>query len=101
MIKRLLVVVAAFAVTVSLALAATVPVKVKVTAIDGKKVTVELVGETADWVKKGAPVKFKGGVGRIREIVDKTITMNSRKADVLKVGDEIEIDKGPATLEGC
>jgi hypothetical protein len=52
-------------------------------------------------VKKGAPVKFKGGVGRIREIVEKTITLNSRKADVLKVGDEIEIDKGPATLEGC
>jgi predicted secreted protein len=101
MIKRLLVAVAAFALTASLALAATVPVKVKVTAIDGKKVTVELVGETADWVKKGAPVKFKGGVGRIREIVEKTITMNSRKADVLKVGDEIEIDKGPATLEGC
>jgi hypothetical protein len=101
MLKRLFVAVAALTVTAAFALAATVPVKVKVTAIDGKKITVELVGETADWVKKGAPVKFKGGVGRIREIVEKTITMNSRKADVLKVGDEIEIDKGPATLEGC
>jgi hypothetical protein len=101
MIKRLLVAVAAFALTAALALAATVPVKVKVTAIDGKKVTVELVGETADWVKKGAPVKFKGGVGRIREIVEKTITMNSKNADKLTVGAEIEIDKGPATLEGC
>jgi hypothetical protein len=83
----------------TLALAA--PVKAKVTAIDGKKVTVELVDEKAEWMKKGAPVKFKGGVGRIREIVDKTITMNSKKADILKVGDEIELDKGPATLEGC
>jgi opacity protein-like surface antigen len=101
MIKRLLVAVAAFALTAALALAATVPVKVKVTAIDGKKVTVELVGEKADWMKKNAPVKFKGGVGRIKEIVENKITLNSRKADVLKVGDEIELDKGPATLEGC
>ena len=52
-------------------------------------------------MKKGAPVKFKGGVGRISEIMDKKITMNSKKADKLKVGDEIELDKGPATLEGC
>jgi len=72
-----------------------------VTAIEGKNVTVELVDEKAEWMKKGAPVKFKGGVGRIREIVDKTITMNSKKADILKVGDEIELDKGPAMLEGC
>jgi hypothetical protein len=99
MIKRL--VVAAAAVVLSASLAFAVPVKAKVTAIDGKKVTVELVDEKADWMKKGAPVKFKGGVGRIREIVDKTIAMNSKNAEKLKVGDEIELDKGPATLEGC
>ena len=99
MMKRLLVALVALALGATVTLAA--PVKAKVTAIDGKKVTVELVDEKADWMKKGAPVKFKGGVGRIREIVDKTITMNSKKADILKVGDEIELDKGPATLEGC
>jgi len=99
MIKRL--VVAAAAVVLSASLAFAVPVKAKVTAIDGKKVTVELVDEKAEWMKKGAPVKFKGGVGRIREIVDKTIAMNSKNAEKLKVGDEIELDKGPATLEGC
>jgi hypothetical protein len=99
MIKRFLVAVSVVALGATLALAA--PVKAKVTAIDGKKVTVDLVDEKAEWMKKGAPVKFKGGVGRIREIVDKTITMNSRKADILKVGDEIELDKGPAMLEGC
>ena len=99
MIKRL--VVAAAAVVLSASLAFAVPVKAKVTAIDGKKVTVELVDEKADWMKKGAPVKFKGGVGRIREIVDKTIALNSKNAEKLKVGDEIELDKGPATLEGC
>jgi hypothetical protein len=99
MIKRFVVAAAAVVLSASLAFAA--PVKAKVTAIDGKKVTVDLVDEKAEWMKKGAPVKFKGGVGRIREIVDKTITMNSKKADILKVGDEIELDKGPATLEGC
>jgi hypothetical protein len=99
MIKRFLVAVSVVALGATLALAA--PVKAKVTAIDGKKVTVDLVDEKAEWMKKGAPVKFKGGVGRIREIVDKTITMNSKKADILKVGDEIELDKGPAMLEGC
>lgn len=99
MIKRFLFALAAVAVSASLALAA--PVKAKVTAIDGRKVTIELVDEKADWMKKGASVKFKGGVGRIREIAEKTVTMNSRKADVLKVGDEIELEKGPATLEGC
>jgi hypothetical protein len=99
MIKRFLIAVAAVALAAGFAFAA--PVKVKVVSIDGKKVEVELVGEKADWMKKNAPVKFKGGVGRIKEIVENKITLNSRKADVLKVGDEIELDKGPATLEGC
>ena len=99
MIKRF--VVAAVAVVLSASLALAAPVKAKVTAIDGKKVTVDLVDEKAEWMKKGAPVKFKGGVGRIREIVDKAITMNSKNAEKLKVGDEIELDKGPAMLEGC
>jgi len=96
MITRLLVALAAVALGATLVFAA--PVKVKVASIEGKKVQVELVGEKADWMKKGAPVKFKGGVGRI---TDNKVTMNTRKADVLKVGDEVEIDKGPATLEGC
>jgi predicted secreted protein len=70
MIKRFLVALAAVAVSASLALAA--PVKAKVTAIDGKKVTIELVDAKADWMKKGAPVKFKGGVGRITDITENT-----------------------------
>jgi len=75
--------------------------KGKITAIDGKKVTIELIGAKADWAKKGAPVKFQGGVGRISEIVEKTISFNSKQAGKLKVGDEIVLDKGPATLQGC
>jgi opacity protein-like surface antigen len=99
MIKRVLAVAAVLAFTATLAVAA--PVKAKVVSIEGKKVQVELVDAKADWMKKGAPVKFKGGVGRIRDIVEKAVTMNSKNADKLKVGDEIELDKGPATLEGC
>jgi hypothetical protein len=99
MIKRFL---SAFAVIVlgaTLALAA--PTKGKVTSVDGKTVQVELVGEKAPWMKKGAPVKWKGGVGRITEIQDKTFTMNSKSAAKLKAGDELELDKGPADLQGC
>jgi ABC-type transporter Mla subunit MlaD len=99
MIKRFVVVLAVFVLGAALALAA--PVKGKIASIDGKKVQVELVGEKADWMKKGAPVKFKGGVGRISDITDNKVTMNTKKAETLKVGDEIELDKGPATLEGC
>ena len=77
------------------------PMKGKVTAIDGKKVQIELVGEKAAWLKKGAPVKFKGGVGRVVEIKDAALTINSKSAAKLKVGDEIELDKGPADLAGC
>jgi hypothetical protein len=99
MIKRFLAALAVVVLGAAVALAA--PVKGKVTAIDGKKVQVELVGEKATWIKKGAPVKFKGGVGRISEIKDAVLTMNSKNAAKLKVGDEIELDKGPADLAGC
>jgi len=102
MIKRYLValtVLLAFA--AGLAFAAPATVAGKIAAIDGKKVQIELVGEKADWVKKGAAVKFKGGVGRIVEVTDTTISFNSKNAAELKVGDEITLDKGPATLAGC
>ena len=51
--------------------------------------------------EEGRAGQVQGRRGTDREIVDKTITMNSKKADILKVGDEIELDKGPAMLEGC
>lgn len=101
MIKRFLAALAVVVLGAAVALAAVAPVKVKVASIEGKKVQMELVGEKADWMKKGAPVKFKGGVGRISDITDNKVTMNSRNAAKLTVGDEIELDKGPATLEGC
>jgi len=99
MLKRFLMVLLITAVGATLALAE--PMKGKIVAIDANKVQVELVGEKAPWLKKGAPVKFKGGIGRIVEIKDNVLTMNSKKASELKVGDEIELDKGPASLQGC
>jgi predicted secreted protein len=99
MFKRTLAAAAAVALAATLALAA--PVKAKVAAVEGKKVTIELVGEKADWMKKGAPVKWKGGIGRITEVAEGKLTVNSKKADTLKPGDELELEKGPATLEGC
>jgi predicted secreted protein len=99
MIKRFLSALAVVVLGATLALAA--PMKGKVTSIDGKKVQVELVGEKAAWLKKGAPVKWKAGVGRVTELKDAVLTMNSKSAAKLKVGDEIELDKGPADLSGC
>lgn len=99
MMKRFLIVVAVMVLGAALALAA--PMTGKVTAIDGKKVQIELSGEKAAWLKKGASVKFKGGVGRVVEIKDAALTINSKNAAKLKVGDAIELDKGPADLAGC
>jgi hypothetical protein len=99
MFKRILMVLGLIA--FAAALVSAEPVKGKVTAIDGKKVTIEVSGEKASWVKKGAPVKFEGGVGRILTISDTTIVFNSKNASKLKVGAEISLDKGPATLTGC
>jgi preprotein translocase subunit YajC len=98
MIKRLLT--AAAVVVLGAAVALPAAMTGTVTAIDGKKVQIELTGEKA-WLKKGAPVKFKGGVGRVVEVKDMLLTINSKNASKLTVGDAIELDKGPATLEGC
>lgn len=100
MIKRFAVAIAVLALGAALALAA--PMPGKVTAIDGKKVEIELgSAEKPAWLKKGAPVKFKGGVGRVVEVKGSQLTMNSKSASKLAVGEAIELDKGPATLQGC
>lgn len=100
MFKRTLATLAAVVLTAALAVAA--PVKAKVAGVDGKKVTITLVDAKADWMKKAAPVKWKGGVGRITEVKDdKTLVVTSKNAKDLKAGDEIAIEKGPADLSGC
>ena len=49
--------------TVTAFAAAPAPVKGTIASIDGNKVQITLVGEKADWAKKGAGAKFKGGNG--------------------------------------
>ena len=84
---------------VSFALAA--PIEGKVTAIDGVKVTIELTGEKAPWMKKGAGVKLLGGTGKIVSITGTTLTINTKKAPELKVGGPVSLEKGPAQMTGC
>ena len=101
MIKRIAsaVVLLVFAAVVSFAAPATV--KGKIASIDGNKVQVTLVGEKADWVKKGAGVKIGEIKGRITEITDTTLTFTSKKASELKVDAEVTLEKGPAAMVGC
>ena len=101
MIKRIasaLVLLAFVAVT---AFAAPATVKGKVASIDGNKVQVTLVGEKADWVKKGAGVKIGEIKGKITEITDTTLTFTTKKASELKVDAEVTLEKGPAAMTGC
>ena len=101
MLKRLALTVVAILFTASALFAA--PMKGTVKAIDGQKVQITLVGEKADWVKKGAPVKIKGGTGKIVEVEgtkDATVTITTSKAKDLKAGDEVSIDKGTG-MSGC
>jgi opacity protein-like surface antigen len=99
MMKRALAAAAALTLAATLAFAA--PVAGKVSSVEGKKVQVTVSGELATWMKKGAPVKWKAGVGRIVEVKDKVLTINSKNAKDLKAGDELALDKGPADLSGC
>ena len=70
-------------------------------SIDGNKVQVTLVGEKADWVKKGAGVKIGEIKGKITEITDTTLTFTTKKASELKVDAEVTLEKGPAAMTGC
>jgi len=99
MIRRIAAAFTLLALGATLALAE--PLKGRVTSIEGKKVQLTITGEKPDWFKKGAMVKWTGGVGRIVEVTDDTMTMNTRQASKLKVDDELEPVKGPAALEGC
>jgi hypothetical protein len=101
MLKRIASALVLAAFTAALALAAPATVKGTIASIDGNKVQVTLAGEKADWMKKGAGVKLGELKGRITEITGTTLTFTSKKASELKVGEEIELAKGPAAMTGC
>jgi hypothetical protein len=81
------------------------PVSGKITTVGDGKVTITLDGEKATWVKKNAPVKFTNGIGKILEVSADgvspvVITIKTRKAGEMKVGDSISLQKGKPTA-GC
>lgn len=101
MIKRIASAAVLLAFAAAVAFAAPNTVKGKVASIDGNKVQVVLVGEKADWVKKGAGVKIGEIKGRITEVTGTTLTFTSKKASELKVDAEVTLEKGPAAMVGC
>ena len=101
MLKRIASALILLAFAAVVAVAAPSTVKGKIASIDGNKVQVTLAGEKADWMKKGAGVKLGELKGRITELTDTTLTLTSKKASELKVGQEVELAKGPAAMTGC
>ena len=101
MIKRIASAFVAVALVAAAAFAAPAAVKGKIASIDGNKVQVTLIGQKADWVKKGAGVKIGEIKGRITDLTDTTLTFTSKKASELKVDAEITLEKGPAAMTGC
>jgi protein-disulfide isomerase len=111
MIKRLIL---AFVVlTLSLATAPAADTKAdettagKVTAISGSTVKIEVSGELAAWIKKGAYVRAvteKGTLAlrgaKVTAVEGKVITVQSAMAKELKVGDSYKMSKGKPSA-GC
>ncbi|MFN2238875.1 MAG: hypothetical protein ABR524_05755 [Thermoanaerobaculia bacterium] len=74
----------------------------KITAVEDGKVTIAIDGDKPAWVKKNAPVKFRDGVGKVLAVSDDplSITVKTRKAGSMSVGDTITFQKGKA-MSGC
>jgi len=103
--KRFILTLALIAAIAAPVFTATKTVTGKITAIDGTKVSITIQGESADWVKKNGPVKFKVGPGKILEVSAKdvtpvTIVVNTKKASEMKVDDVVTFEKG-LSVAGC
>ncbi len=103
---RFLAVLAVLVIGVSFVFAAPEPARPtaltgKIASIEGVKVQITVDGEKPAWVKKGAGVKVAGGLGKVVEVAATTVTINTRKAPTLKVGQEVTLEKGPAAPAGC
>jgi hypothetical protein len=104
MTRKFLAVLAVLAIGVAFAFAEAQPpatLKGKVASIEGVKVQITVDGEKPAWVKKGAGVKVKGGQGKVIDVAATTVTINTRKAPEMKVGEELTLEKGPAAPAGC
>jgi D-serine deaminase-like pyridoxal phosphate-dependent protein len=77
----------------------------KILAVDAGSVRIAIDGEKPSWIKEGAPVKFKDGVGKILEVsaegvTPAVITVKTKKASEMKAGEAISFEKGKA-VSGC
>lgn len=99
MFKRLALTTVLLLTCVVAALAA--PMAGKVAAVKDKEVQVTVTGKLADWVKKGAAVKFLGAKGTIVSVAGSVVTISSPKAVKAKAGDAVNFDKFKATAGGC
>jgi hypothetical protein len=111
MIKKLFL--ALFALTLGLATAQAADAKAdettggKVTAISGSTAKIEVSGDLAAWIKKGAYVRAvteKGTLvlrgAKVTAVEGKVITVQSAMAKDLKVGDTYKMSKGKPSA-GC
>jgi hypothetical protein len=79
----------------------------KVAAISGNNVKIEIVGDAAAWIKKGAYVRALNEKGtlvlrgaKILAVDGNVITVQSALAKDLKVGDSYKMSKGKPSA-GC
>lgn len=77
----------------------------KILAVDTGSVRIAIDGEKPSWIKVGAPVKFKNGVGKILEISAEGVTpvvviVKTKKASEMKAGEAISFEKGKS-MAGC
>ncbi len=77
----------------------------KILAIDGTSVKIAIDGEKPSWIRVGAPVKFKDGVGKVLEVSEEgvtpvVITVKTKKSPEMKAGEAVSFEKGKSTA-GC
>jgi hypothetical protein len=100
MVKRLAFALVLLALGASLALAA--PMSGKVISINKPEVRVVVKGKLADWVKKGAPVRFLSMRGTITGVSADTVSISSPKAEKTKVGAIVTLEKPRSpSAAGC
>ncbi len=99
MLRRLALACLVTAFAASAALAA--PMTGKVLQVQKKQVRLVLTSKAADWVKKGAAVRFLGARGTIVSVAKDTLVVSTPNAAKTKPGETVTLDKPRAGVAGC
>ena len=99
MMRRLVLTAVVLACVATSALAA--PMTGKVAGIKKQEVRVVVAGKPADWVKKGAKIRFLGTKGWVVGVAADTVTISTPKASTTKVGATVTLEKPVPTAVGC